>query len=78
MIKVLYQQLIYDVRAQDLHAVGNSMPIEDDVSNYELISAEETQHGTTVRFSRPWNTCDDKHDFEITVGTHIYFTPAEI
>lgn len=43
------------------------MPLEDEQSNYELIWAEETQYGTTARFFRPWNTCDEKHDFEITV-----------
>jgi len=44
------------------------MPEEDDVSNVELLWAEQNEYGTTIRFSRPWNTCDTKHDMEITVS----------
>jgi hypothetical protein len=50
-----------------MYAVGNSQPFEDEQSDYELLWVEETEDGTTIRFSRFWNTCDDKHDMEITV-----------
>jgi hypothetical protein len=61
---------------KDLYAVGNSVPLEDDTSNVELLWAEETNYGTTIRFSRQWNTCDGKHDFEITVRETEYIFHA--
>lgn len=53
---------------KDLHGVGNSVPIEDERSDYELLWAEENEYHTTIRFRRKWDTCDD-HDYEITEDT---------
>lgn len=52
---------------KDLYAVGNSVPLQDKHSDYELLWAQENEYGTTIRFRRQWNTCDTENDYEITV-----------
>lgn len=54
---------------KDLHAVGNSVPLEDAQSDYELLWAEENGYETTIRFRRKWDTCDGEQDYEITEDT---------
>lgn len=55
---------------KDLHGVDNTLPLEDDQSDYDLLWATETDNGlTTLRFKRRWDTCDTQHDLKITDDT---------
>jgi hypothetical protein len=42
------------------------MPILDEQQDYELISGHENDDGTTIRFRRKWDTCDNE-DMELMV-----------
>jgi len=54
---------------KDLYATGNQAPMQDVTADVELLGAEETAEGTTIRFRRKWNTCDKQHDYKITEDT---------
>ncbi|CAG0896502.1 unnamed protein product [Darwinula stevensoni] len=49
--------------------VEHELPRVDDVSNYNLISAVETNATTIIRFTREFDTCDLEQDFHITGDT---------
>ncbi|CAG0897730.1 unnamed protein product [Darwinula stevensoni] len=49
--------------------VDHELPRVDDVPNYNLISAVETDTATIIRFSREFDTCDLEQDFYITGDT---------
>ncbi|CAG0892497.1 unnamed protein product [Darwinula stevensoni] len=49
--------------------VDHELPRVDDVPNYNLISAVETDTATIIRFTREFDTCDLEQDFHITGDT---------
>ncbi|CAG0902663.1 unnamed protein product, partial [Darwinula stevensoni] len=49
----------------DRHAVGNELPLVDEIQDYELLFASETEEGLILRFKRLIDTCDE-NDFYIT------------
>ncbi|CAG0897729.1 unnamed protein product [Darwinula stevensoni] len=49
--------------------VDHELPRVDDVSNYNLISAVETDTATIIRFTREFDTCDLEQDYFITRDT---------
>ena len=51
---------------QDRHAVGESEPIRDASSDYELLDGRENATHTVLRFRRKLDTCDE-HDKPIQV-----------
>ena len=56
---------------QDRHVpVDHELPRVDDVPNYNLISAVETDTATIIRFTRAFDTCDLDQDYYITVSIH--------
>ncbi|ODM90943.1 DBH-like monooxygenase protein 1 [Orchesella cincta] len=51
---------------KDYHAIRNEVPVEDPSQDWTLIEASETGNSTTLRFSRPFDSCDSDHDIPIT------------
>lgn len=47
-------------------------PVPDAQQDYTLLSSQENQTHTTLRFRRRLNTCDEKFDVPITVSPHIF------
>ena len=60
---------------QDRYAVERSLPPIDASQDWTLISGEEVDGYTIIRFARSWVTCDDK-DRDITVRVHIFTDPT--
>ena len=52
---------------QDRHSEGTFLPSVDNVEDYELIAGMEDATGTTLRFKRKLDTCDDQ-DMVINVS----------
>jgi len=55
---------------KDLHGVGNTKPKEDPEQNYELISGEQSDSETIIRFRRRWANCDTTHDRALETGDY--------
>lgn len=53
---------------QDLHGEGNWHPVLDDSQDLKILGGYQNDTHTVLRFSRLWDTCDDWHDFHITVS----------
>ena len=58
-----------------MHAVDNSLPINDAQQDYELLEATENATHTRLKFQRKLSTCD-KDDFAINVNLHWSFMSA--
>ncbi|CAL4079802.1 unnamed protein product, partial [Meganyctiphanes norvegica] len=57
------------VNLQDYHATGNSAPVLDTSQDYELLGGSQNDTHTTIRFTRPWRTCDQEHDMQLEDDT---------
>ncbi|XP_018017865.1 DBH-like monooxygenase protein 1, partial [Hyalella azteca] len=53
----------------DRHGTGDKTPVVDASQDVTLMSGRRNATHTTLRFSRPWVTCDDLHDLPITSST---------
>lgn len=56
------------INIQDYHAEANGTPQLDDIQNWELRSATQSNGHTKLQFSRKLNTCDED-DVAITVSS---------
>ncbi|CAL4227166.1 unnamed protein product, partial [Meganyctiphanes norvegica] len=54
------------VNYMDMYAESNAAPIKDPSQDYEMLGGYENGTHTVLRFTRPWTTCDDKHDWLLT------------
>lgn len=57
------------LRAHDRYAYGKMTPVIDDSQDVEILGGYENETHTVLRFSRPWNTCDKKQDFQLSGDT---------
>ncbi|CAL4133676.1 unnamed protein product, partial [Meganyctiphanes norvegica] len=55
------------VHFHDRFAEGNTQPMIDDSQDYDLLGGYQNDSHTVLRFSRPWVSCDDQHDVQLTV-----------
>ncbi|KAG7172306.1 MOXD1 1-like 1 [Homarus americanus] len=53
----------------DRHGEGNWRPPVDDTQDVEVLGGYQNDTHTVLRFSRPWYTCDDKHDLPLSENT---------
>ncbi|KAA0192044.1 hypothetical protein HAZT_HAZT001912 [Hyalella azteca] len=58
-----------NVTLTDRYAKGDGSPLLDASQDVTLMSGRRNATHTTMRFSRPWVTCDDLHDLPITADT---------
>ncbi|KAF2357527.1 Copper type II ascorbate-dependent monooxygenase C-terminal [Trinorchestia longiramus] len=56
-------------RIHDMHGVRNGAPLLDDSQDVVLLSGRRNDTHTTLRFRRPWVTCDQHHDMAISADT---------
>ena len=61
-----------DVYLEDRYTEGRSTPLYDDKQNLTLISGEEMNGWTRIRFERPMFSCDDDQDLSLSIGTSRY------
>ena len=52
---------------QDRYAHGMATPVVDHSQDIVVEGGYQNNTHTVMRFSRPWNTCDTKHDFKLSV-----------
>lgn len=57
------------VHFHDRFALGNSQPYIDETQDYELLGGYQNDSHTVLRFSRPWISCDDQQDMQLTSDT---------
>ncbi|XP_042880997.1 uncharacterized protein LOC122258825 [Penaeus japonicus] len=57
-----------EVMLQDRYATGYMMPEVDETQDVELLGGFQNDTHTVLRFSRLWNTCDER-DYELTGDT---------
>ncbi|KAK7083170.1 DBH-like monooxygenase protein 1 [Halocaridina rubra] len=58
-----------EVILHDRFATGYSVPQIDKTQNVDLLGGFQNDTHTVLRFSRPWNTCDQTEDLEISSDT---------
>lgn len=58
------------ITVQDRHAIGRFLPPIDESQDWTLISGEEQNGRTIIEFSRPFLSCDDENDMDITVSAN--------
>ena len=68
-IYILVCQIFLYFLFQDRHALGEYEPIIDESQDVTLLSANQNDTHTLLRFSRPYVTCDE-NDRDITVSCH--------
>ena len=56
----------FEIPVQDRHALGEYEPIIEENQDVTLLSANQNDTHTILRFSRPYVTCDE-NDRDITV-----------
>lgn len=54
---------------QDRYAFALLTPSIDESQDYNLLGGYQNDSHTVFRFSRPWTTCDDHHDFQLSGDT---------
>ncbi|XP_066941345.1 MOXD1 homolog 1-like [Macrobrachium rosenbergii] len=50
----------------DRYATGNTVPQVDSIQNVQLLGGFQNDTHTILRFSRPWSTCDEAEDLELS------------
>ncbi|XP_064084237.1 DBH-like monooxygenase protein 1 [Macrobrachium nipponense] len=55
-----------EVYLKDRSASGNEVPKVDDTQNVKLLAGQQNDTHTILRFSRPWITCDNKGDMDLS------------
>ncbi|XP_068222671.1 MOXD1 homolog 1-like [Palaemon carinicauda] len=55
-----------EVYLTDRYATGNTVPQVDASQDVKLLGGYQNTTHTSLRFSRKWNTCDDKEDLELS------------
>ncbi|KAA0202187.1 hypothetical protein HAZT_HAZT006149 [Hyalella azteca] len=58
-----------EAHLHDMHGVGNSPPVEDPSQDMVLMEGRRNDTHTTLRFRRPWVTCDSSHDMALSSDT---------
>ncbi|XP_068239142.1 DBH-like monooxygenase protein 1 isoform X1 [Palaemon carinicauda] len=54
---------------QDRYAFAYLTPSIDNSQDYQLLGGYQNASHTVIRFSRPWTTCDNQHDFQLSGDT---------
>ncbi|CAL4059444.1 unnamed protein product, partial [Meganyctiphanes norvegica] len=57
------------VHLNDRHASGERTPAIDASQDLRLIGGYQNNTHTVIRWARPWTTCDDQQDFQLTGDT---------
>ncbi|KAK7072077.1 DBH-like monooxygenase protein 1 [Halocaridina rubra] len=58
-----------ELHIHDRHARGMFIPDIDNLQNIDVIGGYQNDTHTVVRFSRPWNTCDNEQDYKLSGDT---------
>ncbi|KAK7085007.1 DBH-like monooxygenase protein 1 [Halocaridina rubra] len=53
----------------DRYAFAQLTPSIDESQDYQLLGGYQNYSHTVIRFSRPWKTCDENHDFQLSGDT---------
>ncbi|KAF2346310.1 DOMON domain [Trinorchestia longiramus] len=54
---------------QDRYGTGDRTPMQDTSQDVRVLGGSRNASHVTVRFSRPWVTCDHVHDVPLTTDT---------
>ncbi|XP_045124485.1 DBH-like monooxygenase protein 1 [Portunus trituberculatus] len=57
------------LHVHDRYAHGMTIPVVDIAQNVVVEGGYQNDTHTVMRFSRPWNTCDTKHDMKLSDDT---------